>query len=436
MMEPVLLGALGLVLLFVLLFLRLPVAFTFIIIGFGGLVYLRGFTAAMSSLGQSAWSSATSYYFMAIPLFVLMGQFAANSDIGKELYATASKWLGRLPGGLALGTVWGCAGFAACTGSSTAGVLTFGPIAYKPMIELNYSRSLAVSTILCGATMGILIPPAIGFIIYGGITEEPIGRLFMAGILPGILQATLYTLVIIFVTTLGIQAGPPGPACSWKEKFVSLRGVGGMLSLVLLVIGGIYMGIFTPTEASAAGAVGAFLIALFRRGLGRSVLRTSFEQCIRVTCMIFAIVIGGRVFTTFMALTGLSAMLMNSIIGSGLSPIAMVVLSLFIYVILGCFMEALSMVVLTVPFLYPVFIGFGFDGIWFGVLVVVMIEMALFTPPVGMQLFVARGMFKDVPMMELYKGVIPFIVSDVIRTAILVAFPIISLWIPNAMFGH
>ncbi|MFC1886092.1 TRAP transporter large permease [Thermodesulfobacteriota bacterium] len=433
--APITVGILGFVLLFILILLRVPIAFAFGAIGFSGLIYLRGLKPAVSVLTTNIWTEATSYTLMAVPLFILMGMFAYQSGIGPDLYQTALRWVGRVPGGLAVATTWGCAAFAACTGSSTAGVLTFGPIAFKPMLENKYSRSLSLGTICCGATMGQVIPPSLGFIIYGGLTDESVGKLFMAGIVPGLLEAVLYSIVIIAFTALGIWSGPPGPKFNWKEKFASLKDVWGMLTLFLLVMGGIYGGIFTPTEAAALGAFGSLVILVSRRGFSWTYIKNAFSESLRTSCMVLTIIIGAIIFARFVANTGLSDGLANGILALPVSPTTIVVLLLFVYFLVGCLMPGVAFLTLTVPLLYPAFVtSLGLNGLWFGVLAVVSLEVAQITPPIGMNLFAIKGLLKDeCPEGELYRGVLPFVLADLVRIALLVAFPALSLWLPSQM---
>lgn len=436
-MEPFAVGIIAFIALFVLIFLKVPIAFAFAFTGFMGLIYLAGFKPAMSVLSMSIWTGVTSYTLMAVPLFILMGLFASHSGIGGGLYNAASKWLGKLPGGLAIATTWGCAGFAACTGSSAAGMLVFGPISYEPMKDAGYSKTLALGTICCGATIGSMIPPSISFIVYGSITDESIGRLFMAGVFPGILEAVLYSITIFILIYFGIWKGPAGAPSTWKEKFLSLKGVWGMLVLMGLVIGGIYRGIFTPTEASGIGALGAFIILLARKGFKWALIKSSLVETMRTTCMVFTIIIGSIVFARLMALSGLNMWLLDLITGWNAPPMIIVVITLFILFILGFVMPVTSTIVLLVPFLYPIFTTvLGYSGIWFGVLVCVMAEIAVVTPPIGMNLFMMKGLFgKDATMGEIYKGAMPFVLADVVRVAILVAFPAICLWLPGTMYG-
>jgi len=436
-MEPFAVGIIAFIVLFVLIFLKVPIAFAFAITGFVGIIYLAGFGPAMSVLSMTIWSGITSYALMAVPLFILMGLFASRSGIGAELYNAASKWFGKLPGGLAIATTWGCAGFAACTGSSAAGMLVFGPISYEPMKDAGYSKTLALGTICCGATIGSMIPPSISFIVYGSITDESIGRLFMAGVFPGILEAVLYSVIIFILIYLGIWKGPAGASSTWKEKFSSLKGVWGMLLLMGLVIGGIYRGIFTPTEASGIGALGAFVILIVKKGFKLAPIKTSLIETMRTSSMVFTIIIGSIVFSRLMALSGLNMWLLDLIAGWNAPSIAIVCISLFILFILGFVMPVTSTIVLIVPFLYPIFTTvLGYDGIWFGVLVCVMAEIAVVTPPIGMNLFMMKALFgKDATMGEIFKGAMPFVLADVVRVAILVAFPAICLWLPGTMYA-
>ena len=412
--APSLVGFLGFVVLFVLIFMRFPISFAFLLVGLLGLIYLTNFKTATSTMVTTAWTYGTSYVLMAVPLFMLMGQFASYSGIGSGLYNTASKWLGRLPGGLAIATVWGSAGFAACTGSSTSGILTFGPIAFKPMMEHGYDKRLSLGTICCGATMGQMIPPSIGFIIYGAITEESVGRLFMAGIVPGVLEAILYSLAIISIAGFGIWSGPPGGTSTWKEKFISLKGVWGMLTLFFIVIGGIYGGIFTPTEAAAIGAVGSLVILFVRKGVKISPVRSALMESLRTACFAYVLVIGSMVFARFIAVTGLSVALVNMVIGMAIPHILIITVALLIFIALGCIMPSLPVIVLTVPLFYPIFTDvYGFSGIWFGVLVVTMMELAFITPPIGINLFVTKSLFGEAaPTGDVFVGVMPFALSD------------------------
>lgn len=428
-------GIIAFIVLFVLIFLKVPIAFAFAFSGFVGLIYLSGLRPAMSILTTNIWSGVTSYTLMAVPLFILMGQYASLSGIGDDLYNAASKWLSRLPGGLAIATTWGCAAFAACTGSSASGMLTFGPISYKPMKDAGYSNKLALGTICCASTIGSMIPPSISFVVYGSITDESVGRLFMAGVFPGLLEATLYSLIIIIVAYFGIWPGPRGTPTEWKERFISLKGIWGMLILMGLVIGGIYAGVFSPTEASGIGAIGALVMLLCKKGFNWSIIKSSLIECMRMSSMVFTIIIGALIFSRLMAFTGLNIWLLDLISGWDVHPLLIVTTTLLILFILGFVMPVTSTIVLLVPFLHPIFTTvLGYDGIWLGVLVCVMGEIAVITPPIGMNLFMMKGLFgKEATIGEIFSGVMPFVIADLIRVVLLVAFPAISLWLPALM---
>jgi C4-dicarboxylate transporter, DctM subunit len=423
-------GILGFFALFLLMCLKVPIFLAFTIVGFFGLAIVAGFNTAAQTLVSTFWSYSQSYELMAIPLFILMGTFAYHSGIGAGLYNAAEKWLGRIPGGLAIATTWGCAAFGAVTGSSATGVIAFGPIAYKPMKDAQYDERLVLGTLCAAPSMGILIPPSIAFIVYGSITGESIGKLFIAGIIPGLLQAVMYTATILILAGFDIWHGPAGAPSTWKEKFVSLKDVWGMLALFFLVIGGLYGGVFTPNEGAAVGAVGAFAIFLIKKGFVWEPIKQALTESLRNSCMIYMLVISAMIFAQFIALTGLSTALVNWIMGLHVAPVWIISAMLIIYIILGFPMPATPMIVLTVPLMYPILTGvFHMSGIWFGVLTVVMVEVANISPPVGINLFVIQGLFRESKLKDLYWGVIPFLIVDIVRTALLVAFPILSLWL-------
>lgn len=433
-MEGSMVGVIGFVILLILIFIKLPIAFAFGIVGFLGVVYLNSFEAALTLLKYTMWSTVTSYTLLAIPLFVLMGQFTSASGAGKGLYDAASKWFGRIPGGLSIGTIWASAGFAACSGSSAAGVLTFGPIAYEPMVKNNYSKHLAMGTILCGSTMGSVIPPSITFLVYAGLTEESVGKLFMAGVIPGLIEAVLYSATIVLMVKTGMSTAPPGEFTSWKEKFISLKGAWGALALFLLIMGGIYGGLFTPTEASGMGAAGGLLLIIAKKRFSWAVLKASLEECLFIACVLFTAIVGAQLFSRFIALSGLSRAINDSVMTSGLAPIGIMAITLGAFFVLGTVMPTIAMMILSVPLLYPLFVDvYGFSGIWFGVLVVVMSEVAQITPPVGGNLFALKVYLKDEPMLDIYKSTIPFIFADILRIVLILLFPALCLWLPGAM---
>jgi len=436
-LSPWLLGLLGFILLFVLMFLKIPVAFAFAIAGFLGLWYVRGLPAALGDLPVAVWSTSSDYVMICIPLFILMGNFANRSGIGPDLYKTALTWFGRMPGGLAMTTVFGNAAFGAVTGASLAGVVTFTPIAWKPMLSLNYDKRLAAGCLMASGTLSQLIPPSLSFILYSVVTNESVGRLFIAGIFPGILQAIMYALLIFFLTRFHIQEGPPGPSSTWKEKIVSLKGTWGMLLLFILIIGGLYLGVFTPTEGAAVGAAGSFIILVFRQGFSLKLIKTAVFEGLVTSAMLFMITIGAMIFARFVTTSGLSVWIVQSLVTAGLSPYILLTAALLVLLIAGCVMPAIPMVLLFTPLFYPIIVTqYGMDPIWFGVIVVIMVELALVTPPVGFHLFAFKSLVKeDISTKELWQGAIPFVITDLIRLVIMVAFPIISVWLPQQMYN-
>lgn len=436
-LSPWIVGLLGFILLFVLMFLRVPVAFAFAIAGFLGLWYVRGLQAALGDLPVVVWSTSSDYVMICIPLFILMGNFANRSGIGPDLYKTALTWFGRMPGGLAITTIFGNAAFGAVTGASLAGLVTFTPIAWKPMLNLNYDKRLAAGCLIASGSMSQLIPPSLSFILYSVVTNESVGRLFIAGIFPGILEAIMYALLVIFLTKFHIQEGPAGPSSTWKEKIASLRGTWGMLLLFILIIGGLYLGVFTPTEGAAIGAAGAFIILVFRQGFNLKLIKTAVLEGLVTSAMLFMITIGAMIFARFVTTSDLSGWIVQSILGAALSPYIVLTAALVVFLIVGCVMPAIPMVLLFTPLFYPIFVTqYGMDAIWFGVIIVIMVELALVTPPVGFHLFAFKPLVKeDINTKELWQGAIPFVITDLIRLVIMVAFPIISLWLPQRMLG-
>jgi tripartite ATP-independent transporter DctM subunit len=368
-----------------------------------------------------------------LPLFVLMGQFAFQSGISEELYRTAYKWIGKQPGGLALATNIACTGFAACSGSSLASAATMAVVAVPEMRRYNYDPRLATGCVAAGGTLGILIPPSIIFIIYGLITETSIGKLFVAGIFPGLLLSAMFMGLIFYMCWRNPKLGPPGPHFSWGERIRSLKGVWGMLTLFGLVVGGLYVGIFTPNEAAAIGAFMAFLITAVRGRLTWSTLRATLKSTVQTTAMIFLIVIGAQIFNSFLTLSGIPRLLAESIAGIPLPPYAILTIILLIYIPLGMIMDSLPMILLTLPTVFPLVVNLGFDPIHFGVMIVLMCELANITPPVGMNLYIVHGVVRDVPIEEIAIGIIPFAIVMMVCLAVLVVVPEISLFLPRLM---
>lgn len=427
-------GLAGFAVLFFLIFAcGMPIGFAMALVGFIGISLISDMTAGLGSLGIVPYSTAATYIMSVIPAFVLMGEFAFVSGMMTEAYNAIRKWFGYLPGGLAMATIGGCAGFAACTGSSVACATVMVPVAVPEMKRYNYDSKLVLGSIAAGGTLGILIPPSTPFIVYGMFAEQSIGRLFIAGILPGILLTTLFMLTIYIQARVNPALGPPGPKTNWRDKFAAVKGIWLVGLLAVLVMGGIWGGIFTPSEAGGIGALGAFFIALGKKRLTRENVLQCLGTTARTTAMIFMIMIGAMIFNLFLAISMLPFMLSDFVAGLTLPTVAILVAILFLYLILGAIMDPLAMIVLTLPLLLPTLRNLGIDLIWFGVLITVMTEMALITPPIGVNVFVISGMAKDVPMYTIFRGIIPFLMAMIVCIAILVVFPQISLLLPSIM---
>lgn len=426
-------GVLGIFVLFLLILLRVPIAFAFLIVGTSGVIYIAGFPAALQALMGRSWGWGANFIMLAIPLFILMGSFCFYGGISRDLYDVLYKLIGRWPGGLAMATVGACGAFAAVSASSLATTAAIGKVAYGEMRRFNYSPRLATGCIAAGGTLGSLIPPSILFIIYGVITDSSVGQLFMAGIFPGILEVLSYAFIIYIMARVRPSLAPPGPSFTWKERLIVLPRLLPAAGLSFLVVGGIYGGVFTPSEAAAVGAFTAFLYLVVGKRFTRQSFIESLVEAGRITGMLFLIIIGAMVFNTFMALSGLATLVSNWVIGLAAPGLLTVGLMLLLYIPLGMFMEAIAMISLTLPFFVPVFLAQGFSLIWIGVLVIRLIEIASITPPVGLTVFVMSAVAKDVPMDEIFRGVLPFFIMDILMVAILVFFPQISLFIPSTM---
>lgn len=432
-MSPIEIGIVGVITLFVFMLIGMPIGLTMGLIGFLGLVFISGPDAALVRLGLTAFSSTNSYLISLLPLFTLMGEFAFASGITRDAYYAGYKWIGHRPGGLAIATIGGCAAFAAVCGSSIATAATTGAAALPEMRHYKYNPSLATASVAAGGTLGILIPPSMGFVLYGLITEQSIGKLLISGILPGILLTILFIITISIWAKLDPTAGPGGPKSSWRERVIALKDVWAVLVLFLIVIGGIYSGVFTATEAAGVGTFCAFLIAFARRKLTKKNIMTSFRATLVTTGMIFVLIICAQLFSYLVAVSRLSVALAGFIGGLAIPPLGILIAILILYVILGCIMEVFSAMLITMPILFPLVVSLGFDPIWFGVITVIMLEMGLITPPVGMNVFVIAGMARDVPMYTIFKGVWPFVIAMAICIVILIAFPQIALFLPNQM---
>lgn len=429
-MFEALLGFGGLVLLTLL---RVPLAFAMAISATVGLAVMRGWPVAWASAEQVIQETGFAYTLSVVPLFVLMGNFVARAGLAQELFEAAHSMIGHVKGGLAHATVLACAGFGAICGSSLATAATMSRVAYPSMKKLGYSEAMASGVVATGGTLGIMIPPSTILVIYGIITETNIGELFAAGVLPGILTASLLMVGITIMAWLDPEHAPADRRYSWAERWRALRGIWGVLVLALLVLGGIYGGVFTPTEGAGFGAAGAFAFAWLRGKLTWRLLYTIFADSARTTSMIFALLIGALMFANFMNFTSLPFELKDGILGLGLSPIMVVVAMMFVYVALGMVLEELTMVLLTIPLFFPIVFDLGFDPVWFGVLITMVVQIGLVSPPVGMNLFVIHGLLPGVGLTTIYRGVWILVVAMVVALGILIAYPQISLALPTLL---
>ncbi|MGB3245874.1 MAG: TRAP transporter large permease [Sulfitobacter sp.] len=421
----------GLAALLVLAFLRIPIAFVMIIVGYLGMAWVINPIAAMYNVGQTAFEAAINYELSVVPLFVLMGNFVARARLASELYNASNAFLGHRKGGLAMATVVACGGFSAICGSSLATAATMSKVAMPSMRRFGYSDTLATGSIAAGGTLGILIPPSVILVIYGILTQQSIGKLFAAGILPGLIGVLFYLFAVRYVTWIRPQDGPAGERQNWRQRLTALRSVWGVLLLFALVMGGIYGGVFSPTEAAGIGAIGAFLFALARGALTWRVLLEILEESVQTTAMLFTVLIGAILFANFINYTDFPQALLAFAQQFSGTPWLVILAILVIYVALGCVFESLSMILLTVPIFFPLVVELGYDPIWFGIVVVVVTEISLITPPVGLNVFVLRGVLPDVTTGTIFKGVTPFWVADIFRLALIVMVPVISLWLPS-----
>ncbi|MCA0942163.1 TRAP transporter large permease [Salipiger pacificus] len=432
-MSPVLVGSTGFVLLLVLLLLRIPVAFAMFTIGFAGIWLLNGLQAATGLLSSETFALASNSELIVVPLFILMGNVASVTGMSRRLYEAAYATIGQVRGGLAAATVIGCGGFAALSGSSVASALTMGRTALAEMDRFNYDPRLSTGVVAAGGTLGILIPPSTGFVIYAILTEQSIGRLFMAGILPGILLLTLFLLTVLLLCTLKPALGPKGPSTTLAEKHRAFLGAIPILVVILLTIGGIYTGIFSPTEAAGVGAALVIGIGALSGTLDLRSFWQAAQSSVVTTASVMLILIAAHLINPFIALSHLPAEVSRMLVSFDLGAYGTLVLILAIYLVLGCFLEGLAMLVLTLPIFMPVVLSLGIDPIWFGVLVVLTLEMGLISPPVGINVFIVKSVAKNVPLVEIFWGVIPFWLAMLVTLGLLVAIPQLSLWLPGMM---
>lgn len=432
-MDPLVLAYIGLGAIFVLVFLGMRIAFATVLVGIVGILFLKGWDVVMSVSGFLPHGIVAHYSLSVIPLFIIMGYFAYFAGFTSDVFTTARQWVGHLPGGLAIATTFGCAGFAACTGASVASAAVMGRVAIPEMRKYGYDNRLATGAVAAGGTLATLIPPSVPLVIFGIITEQSIGILLIAGLIPGIFSALIYTGMIYTRVSLNPRLAPPLPSVPWKDRFISLKNTWGILVIFFLIIGGIYSGVFTPTEAGGAGATFAFLMALAMRRLSWDQFKESLLETGRVTIMIFSIIVGVLIFVRFLALTGFPAAFVKAVITLPVHPMVILTGILGMYVVLGMFLEIIGMMMLTLPIIFPAVVALGFNPIWFGIILVKMCEICLITPPVGLNVYVVRSVAPDIPLEEIFRGILPFLLMDILTVALLMIFPQIITVLPNAM---
>ena len=432
-LSPDAVAIIGFVALFTLMLLRVPVGMAMGLVGVCGYSYIAGSGPALKLIGQTSMRTVTDYTFGVIPMFMLMGAFVSVSGVSRELFRAANAFIGHLRGGLGMATVIACGGFAAICGSSVATAATFSSVAFREMRRFGYPQSFSTGVIAAGGTLGAMLPPSTVLAVYAILTQQDIGKLFMAGIIPGLLAMGMYVLTIFIIVKVKPDWLPRGPATSWAERFAGLKDVWAPLLLFVFVIGGLYGGFFTPTEAGGVGATGAFLLGVLRGKLDRAGILEALLSATRTAAAVFTVLIGALIFGYFLTITQTPQKLTGFLTELGLGPYGVLALIMVMYLILGCLMDAMAMIILTVPIIFPVIVQLGFDPIWFGIIIVMTVELGLIHPPVGMNVFVIKSVVHDVSFMTIFKGVIPFVLTDILRLIILIAFPMIALWLPGRM---
>lgn len=432
-MSADLVAVIGFLALFVLMLLRVPVGMAMGLVGVTGYSYLVGAGPALKLVGQTSMRTVTDYTFGVIPMFMLMGAFVSISGVSKELFRAANAFIGHLRGGLGVATVLACGGFAAICGSSVATAATFAGVAYPEMRRYGYPQSFSTGVIAAGGTLGAMLPPSTVLAVYAILTQQDIGKLFMAGVLPGLLAISMYVLTILLIVTLKPELLPAGESKTWSEKLQALKDVWAPLALFVFVIGGLYGGLFTPTEAGGMGASGAFILGILRRKLNRAQIREALLQATRTAAAVFTVLIGALLFGYFLTITQTPQKVTEFLTSLGVGRYGVLAMIMVMYLVLGCLMDAMAMIILTVPIIFPVIVHLGFDPIWFGIVIVMTVELGLIHPPVGMNVFVIKSVVKEVSFTTIFKGVLPFVATDLVRLVILIAFPVIALWLPSRM---
>ncbi len=437
-MDPTLIGIIGIIIMVAIFMTKMPVAYVMTLVGFVGFSIIISLKGGLNLLSRNFYGSFSSYDLTTIPLFILMGQIAFNSGISRKLYSTAYKFLGHTRGGLAMATVTSCTAFGAVCGSSPATAATMATVGMPEMKRYNYSNELAAGSVSSGGGLGMIMPPSIVLIIYGILTEQSIGALFVSGIFPAILITILFIICIYITCRLDPEQGPAGEKFTLAEKLKSLTGLIDIFLVFILVIGGLFKGFFTPTEAAAVGAFGVLTISVVRRQITWDGFVTALYETLRSSCMVMFLVAGAIIFGKFLAVTRIPFNIANWVSGFALPPYAIMGIIILIYFIGGCFMDSLALIMLTIPIFYPIVVNLGYDPIWFGVIIVLITEMGVITPPVGINVYVVYGVSQrivdDIRLEEIFKGIFPFLVAVVVGIIILMIFPEIILYLPHLMY--
>ena len=432
-MNTDIIAVIGFLVLFLLMLLRVPVGMAMGLVGITGYSWIAGAGPALKLVGLTSMRTVTDYTFGVIPMFMLMGALVSVSGVSRELFKAANSMIGHLRGGLGVATVLACGGFAAICGSSVATAATFAGVAYPEMRRFGYPQSFSTGVIAAGGTLGAMLPPSTVLAVYAILTQQDIGKLFMAGIVPGMLAMLMYVLTIMVIVRVRPGWLPRGSLRPWKERLADLKNVWAPLVLFVFVIGGLYGGFFTPTEAGGVGASGAFILGLVRGKLDRAKIKEALLSATRTAAAVFTVLIGALMFGYFLTVTQTPQKLAGFLTGLGLGPFGVLVLILLMYLVLGCLMDAMAMIILTVPIIFPIVTQLGFDPIWFGIVIVMTVELGLITPPVGMNVFVIKSVVPEASFSTIFRGVSPFVATDILRLVILISFPIIALWLPARM---
>ncbi len=432
-MDPLVVGIAGILLLLILLFMGMPVGFCMALVGFAGFSYIAGTQAGLGVLRTAAYTNAASYSLSVIPIFILMGQFAHTTGISRDLYQLAHYLVGQIRGGLSMATFMACAGFGAVCGSGPATTATMGSIALPEMRRYGYSPSIAGGTVAAGAPLATLIPPSVALIVYGIMTEVSIGRLFLAGIIPGVLLALIYCMTTYIWVTINPNIAPKSQKYPLSVKLRALKVILPVSVIFIIMMGGLMYGLFTPTEAAGVGAFSTFIYALIKRKLSFKDLMTALEETARISVMIFIMIIGAMIFGYFLTITRLPYELSGIVAGLGFSPYLVLCSIILVYLVLGCIMDEMAMILLTLPIFHPLIVELGFSSIWFGVVVVLVMAMGNITPPVGINVLIIGSLQKDVSMYEIYKGIMPYLLSIVVTLTLLTLFPQIALLLPQLL---